>query len=79
MFGPMRTMPENRKIPGHEYPPGLAMAGEYTVSFSGMGGRIEIARRASTRDHFASGAIRAARWAAARESGLYDMSHVLGL
>jgi len=55
------------------------MAGEHTVSFSGMGGRIEIARRASTRDHFASGAIRAARWAAAREPGLYDMSHVLGL
>ena len=55
------------------------VAGEHTVYFFGMGERIEITHRASTRDNFAAGAVRAARWAAGQEPGLYDMSHVLGL
>jgi len=55
------------------------VAGEHTVYFFGMGERIEITHRASTRDNFAAGAVRAVMWAAGQEPGLYDMSHVLGL
>lgn len=55
------------------------VAGEHTVYFFGMGERIEITHRASTRDNFASGAIRAASWVVGQNPGLYDMADVLGL
>ena len=55
------------------------VVGDHTVVFACEGERIEITHRASTRDNFAAGAVRAARWAAGQEPGLYDMSHVLGL
>ena len=53
--------------------------GEHTVLFSGEGERVEITHRATSRQTFASGAIRAACWLAGREPGCYDMQDVLGL
>lgn len=53
--------------------------GEHTVMFLGSGERLELVHRAATRDHFARGAVRAARWLVGREPGLHDMREVLGL
>jgi len=55
------------------------VVGEHTVVFGGMGERIEITHRAHSRDTFAHGALRAARWVVGRPPGLYDMQDVLGL
>lgn len=55
------------------------IVGEHTVIFGGMGERIEVTHRAHTRDTFARGAVRAAKWVVGREPGLYDMGDVLGL
>ncbi len=54
-------------------------AGEHSVLFVGSGERVELTHRASTRDHFARGAVRATLWLAGREPGLYSMEQVLGL
>lgn len=48
-------------------------------SFLGIGERIEFIHRAHSRDTFARGALRAARWLAKRKPGLYGMPNVLGL
>jgi 4-hydroxy-tetrahydrodipicolinate reductase len=53
--------------------------GEHTVMLLGRGERIELAHRATTRDHFAAGAVRAAQWVVGRAPGLYGMEDVLGL
>jgi 4-hydroxy-tetrahydrodipicolinate reductase len=53
--------------------------GDHTVLFAGNSERIEITHRAHTRQNFAQGAVRAARWVAERKSGLYTMMDVLGL
>jgi len=53
--------------------------GEHTVMLLGRGERLELAHRAQTRDHFAEGAVRAARWLAGRPPGLYRFEQVLGL
>jgi 4-hydroxy-tetrahydrodipicolinate reductase len=53
--------------------------GDHTVIFGGMGERIEVTHRAHSRDNFARGALRAARWIIGRPPGLYDMQDVLGL
>lgn len=55
------------------------IVGEHTVLFGGLGERIEITHKASSRDTFARGALRAAMWVAGRKPGLYDMQDVLGL
>jgi len=55
------------------------IVGEHTVFFIGMGERIELTHRAHTRDMFARGAIRAAKWVVGKKPGLYDMQDVLGL
>jgi 4-hydroxy-tetrahydrodipicolinate reductase len=55
------------------------VAGDHTVFFFGPGERIELTHRASTRDTFARGAVRAALWIAKQPPGLYDMGAVLGL
>jgi 4-hydroxy-tetrahydrodipicolinate reductase len=55
------------------------IAGEHTVMFVGQGDRLELAHRASTRDHFARGAIRAAEWLIGRDPGLYPIPRVFGL
>jgi 4-hydroxy-tetrahydrodipicolinate reductase len=55
------------------------VVGEHTVSFGALGERLELTHRAHTRDTFARGALRAARFVAARPPGLYSMQDVLGL
>jgi 4-hydroxy-tetrahydrodipicolinate reductase len=55
------------------------IVGEHTVLFGGLGERIEITHRASSRDTFARGALRAALWLHGKPAGLYDMQDVLGL
>jgi 4-hydroxy-tetrahydrodipicolinate reductase len=55
------------------------VVGDHTVYFLGIGERIEITHRATSRDTFAQGAVRAAIWVAGRAPGLYDMRDVLGL
>jgi 4-hydroxy-tetrahydrodipicolinate reductase len=55
------------------------IVGEHTVMFAGLGERIEIAHKASSRLTFANGALRAARWLMQHDKGLFDMQDVLGL
>lgn len=55
------------------------IVGDHTVIFGGIGERIEITHKASSRDTFAMGALRAAIWIAGKKPGLYDMQDVLGL
>ncbi len=55
------------------------IVGEHTVLFGGLGERIEITHKASSRDTFARGALRAAVWISGKPAGLYDMQDVLGL
>lgn len=55
------------------------IVGEHTVLFGGLGERIEITHKASSRDTFARGALRAALWISGKKAGLYDMQDVLGL
>lgn len=55
------------------------IAGEHTVFFGTEGERLEITHRASSRQTFVSGALRAAKWLVDKEPGLYRMSDVLGL
>ena len=55
------------------------VVGDHTVHFANTGERIELTHRASSRDTFASGALRAAIWACAQKPGLYSMQDVLGL
>lgn len=53
--------------------------GDHTVLFAGNNERIEITHRAHTRQNFAQGALRAARWIKDKKPGLYSMMDVLGL
>jgi 4-hydroxy-tetrahydrodipicolinate reductase len=55
------------------------IVGDHTVLFGGMGERIEVTHRASSRDTFARGALRAAGWVVTQPPGLYDMMDVLNL
>ena len=55
------------------------IVGEHTVSFIGTGERVELTHKAHSRDTFAAGALRAARFAVGASPGLYDMQDVLGL
>jgi 4-hydroxy-tetrahydrodipicolinate reductase len=55
------------------------IVGEHTVLFGGLGERIEIMHKASSRDTFARGALKAAGWLAGKPAGSYDMQDVLGL
>lgn len=55
------------------------IVGEHTVLFGGLGERIEITHKASSRDTFARGALKAALWLGGKPAGLYDMQDVLGL
>ena len=51
--------------------------GEHSVIFAGQGERIELSHKASSRDIYAKGAIRAAIWASGQKPGLYSMRDVL--
>lgn len=54
------------------------LVGDHTVMFIGMGERLEITHRSSSRMNYATGALRAAQWVMAKPAGLYDMFDVLG-
>jgi len=54
--------------------------GDHTLVFAGVGERLELTHRAGSRDNFARGAVRAARWLVGKKKpGFYDMFDVLGL
>ena len=55
------------------------IVGDHTILFGGIGERIEVTHRASSRDTFAGGALRAIRWVVRQPPGLYDMMDVLSL
>jgi 4-hydroxy-tetrahydrodipicolinate reductase len=55
------------------------VVGEHTVIFSGPDERLELTHRAGSREIFARGALRAAKWIMGRPAGLYSMQDVLGL
>ena len=55
------------------------IVGDHTVYFAGPGERIELTHRAHSRNTFASGALRAAKWVVDQKPGLYDMIDVLDI
>jgi 4-hydroxy-tetrahydrodipicolinate reductase len=55
------------------------VVGDHTVIFANAGERLELTHKASSRDTFANGALRAALWVVKQKPGLYDMQDVLGL
>ena len=55
------------------------IVGDHTVLFAGIGERIEITHKSSSRATYAQGSLRAARFLAAQPSGLFDMFDVLKL
>jgi 4-hydroxy-tetrahydrodipicolinate reductase len=55
------------------------VVGDHTVIFGNTGERLELTHKASSRDTFANGALRAAQWVVKRQPGIYDMQDVLGL
>jgi 4-hydroxy-tetrahydrodipicolinate reductase len=54
------------------------VVGDHTVVFAAPGERVELTHKASSRDTFASGALRAAAWICTQKPGLYSMQDVLG-
>ena len=55
------------------------IVGDHTVLFAGIGERIEITHKSSSRVTYAQGSLRAVRFLQGRKSGLFDMADVLGL
>ncbi len=55
------------------------IVGDHTVLFAGTGERIEISHKSSNRSGYAQGSLRAVRFLADKQAGLYSMSDVLGL
>jgi 4-hydroxy-tetrahydrodipicolinate reductase len=55
------------------------VVGDHTVIFATAGERLELTHKASSRETFANGALRAAQWVVKQKPGLYDMQDVLGL
>jgi len=55
------------------------IVGDHTVLFAGIGERIEITHKSSSRSTYAQGSLRAVRFLSGRKNGLFDMADVLGL
>ena len=55
------------------------IVGDHTVMYCGTGERVEISHKAGSRMPYALGSMRAARFLASKQSGLFDMQDVLGL
>jgi 4-hydroxy-tetrahydrodipicolinate reductase len=64
---------------GYAVSRGGDVVGEHTVTFYGLGERIELGHKASDRTLFARGALQAAQWLHKKPAGLYTMRDVLGL
>ncbi|VAW52920.1 4-hydroxy-tetrahydrodipicolinate reductase [hydrothermal vent metagenome] len=73
------TGERDRKTIGFETIRAGDIVGDHTVMFAGIGERVEITHKASSRMTFANGALRAALWLEDQSNGLYDMQDVLGL
>ena len=73
------TGERDRKTIGFETIRAGDIVGDHTVMFAGIGERVEITHKASSRMTFANGAIRAALWLENKDNGLYDMQDVLDL
>lgn len=71
--------PRRRGAIGFSVFRGGDVVGDHTVTFAGIGERIELTHRASDRLAFARGAVQAARWLHDKKPGLYSMQDVLGL
>ena len=54
------------------------IVGDHTVMFAGSGERVELTHKASSREIFAGGAVRAALWCETKAPGMYSMKDVLG-
>ena len=65
-----------RNIPIHAIRAG-DIVGDHTIIYAGCGERIEIKHQAHSRDVFALGALKAAKWIINRPAGLYSMPEVL--
>ena len=68
-----------RKTIGFATVRGGDVVGDHTVLYACEGERLEITHKASSRECFARGALRAAVWLKDKTAGLYDMQDVLGL
>ena len=55
------------------------IVGDHTVLFAGIGERIEVTHKSSSRATYAQGSLRAVRYVAGQAHGLFDMFDVLGL
>jgi 4-hydroxy-tetrahydrodipicolinate reductase len=73
------TGARTRKEIGMHAVRGGDVVGDHTVIFATGGERVELTHKASSRDTFAKGALRAARFLYSAKAGLYDMQDVLGL
>jgi len=69
----------SRKEIGIQVIRGGDIVGDHIIMFCGEGERIELIHRAHSRDNFAKGAIRAAKWVVNQKKGLYNMQDVLAL
>lgn len=74
-----RTGERDRQTIGFETIRAGDIVGEHTVMFAGIGERVEITHKASSRMTFAKGAARAAAWLGDKAHGLFDMQDVLEL
>jgi len=66
-----------KEIPAHSIRLG-DIVGDHTVVFCGNAERIEVKHQAHSRDLFAIGALKAAKWVYDKPAGLYSMQDVLG-
>ena len=73
------TGERDKKTIGFHAIRGGDIVGEHTVIFAGVGERVEVTVRSSSRMTYALGALRAAKFLRGRGPGLYDMNAVLGL
>jgi len=71
--------PRDPKTIGFATLRGGDVVGDHTVMYLGDGERVELSHKASSRQNFAAGAVRAAVWLAQQKPGSYSMREVLGL
>jgi 4-hydroxy-tetrahydrodipicolinate reductase len=75
-FSRILTEATRREIPVHSVRLG-DIVGDHTVIFCGNSERVEIKHQAHSRDLFAQGALKAAKWVFGKPAGLYSMQDVL--
>ena len=53
--------------------------GDHTITFAGLGERIELSHKSGNREIFSNGAVKALKWLQQQPPGCYTMTNVLGL